>query len=44
MVGVFPPFANYQAATTRHIPIVMMTAIAAIDVFSMIDGGAGDDL
>ena len=33
MVGVFPPYQKYQASTTREIPLVMMTAIGATDVF-----------
>jgi hypothetical protein len=31
---VYPPYLNYQKATTRHIPVVMLTPIAPIDVFT----------
>jgi deazaflavin-dependent oxidoreductase (nitroreductase family) len=33
MVGVFPPYRSYQASTDRRIPLVMLSAIAPIDVF-----------
>ena len=33
MVRVFPPYLKYQRATARHIPVVMMTPEAAIEVF-----------
>ena len=33
MVGVYPPYRDYQAATQRRIPIVMMSAIEPIEVF-----------
>jgi deazaflavin-dependent oxidoreductase (nitroreductase family) len=33
MCRAFPPYLNYQRATARHIPLVMMMPIAAIDVF-----------
>lgn len=33
MVGVFPPYKNYQASTQRQIPLVMMTAVEAIESF-----------
>jgi deazaflavin-dependent oxidoreductase (nitroreductase family) len=33
MVGVFPPYQAYQASTAREIPLVMMSAVAAIDRF-----------
>jgi len=33
MVGIFPPYARYQASTDRHIPLVMMKAIEEIPVF-----------
>lgn len=33
MVGVFPPFASYQASTQREIPLVMMKAIEPIESF-----------
>jgi deazaflavin-dependent oxidoreductase (nitroreductase family) len=34
MVGVFPPYANYQASTTREIPLVMLSAVEPIDAFT----------
>ncbi len=33
MVRVYPPYIKYQRSTSRHIPVVMMTPIQAIDVF-----------
>ena len=33
MVRVYPPYITYQRATTRHIPVVMMTPVAEIEVF-----------
>ncbi len=33
MVRVYPPYIKYQRSTSRHIPVVMMTPVAAIDVF-----------
>lgn len=33
MVSVFPPFAAYQASTTREIPLVMMSVIEPTDRF-----------
>ena len=33
MVGLFPPYKNYQASTTREIPLVMLSAIEPIEVF-----------
>jgi deazaflavin-dependent oxidoreductase (nitroreductase family) len=33
MVGVFPPYQNYQASTQREIPLVMMSAIEAVEIF-----------
>jgi deazaflavin-dependent oxidoreductase (nitroreductase family) len=38
MVNVFPPYAKYQASTTRRIPVVMMTPIAPIETFTESDG------
>jgi deazaflavin-dependent oxidoreductase (nitroreductase family) len=35
MVGVFPPYENYQASTQRQIPLVMMTAIAPTEIFKL---------
>ena len=37
MVRVYPPYISYQRATTRHIPVVMMTPVDAIDVFKESD-------
>jgi deazaflavin-dependent oxidoreductase (nitroreductase family) len=37
MVDVFPAYATYQASTDRPIPLVMMKAIAPIDVFRETD-------
>jgi deazaflavin-dependent oxidoreductase (nitroreductase family) len=34
MVGVFPPYKEYQASTDREIPLVMMTAQEAIECFT----------
>jgi deazaflavin-dependent oxidoreductase (nitroreductase family) len=33
MVGVFPPYTNYQASTSREIPLVMLSAIEPIAGF-----------
>jgi deazaflavin-dependent oxidoreductase (nitroreductase family) len=33
MVGVFPPYKNYQASTGREIPLVMLSADEPIDIF-----------
>lgn len=33
MVGVFPPYADYRAATARRIPIVMLAATGPMPVF-----------
>lgn len=33
MVSVFPPYRDYQASTTREIPLVMMTAVEPIEIF-----------
>ena len=33
MVGVFPPYRNYQASTKREIPLVMLSAIEPIERF-----------
>ncbi len=33
MVKMYPPYSQYQAATSRQIPIVMLTATGAIDPF-----------
>jgi deazaflavin-dependent oxidoreductase (nitroreductase family) len=33
MVGVFPPYKNYQASTKREIPLVMISADEPIDIF-----------
>jgi deazaflavin-dependent oxidoreductase (nitroreductase family) len=37
MVDVFPSYATYQASTDREIPLVMMKAIAPIEVFKESD-------
>jgi deazaflavin-dependent oxidoreductase (nitroreductase family) len=37
MTSVYPPYINYQKSTTRHIPLVMMTPVATIDVFTEAD-------
>lgn len=37
MVDVFPSYANYQAGTSRKIPLVMMKAATPIDVFKESD-------
>jgi deazaflavin-dependent oxidoreductase (nitroreductase family) len=33
MQGVFPPYAAYQASTTRVLPLVMMRAIEPVETF-----------
>jgi deazaflavin-dependent oxidoreductase (nitroreductase family) len=33
MVSVFPPYRNYQASTSREIPLVMMTPLESIEIF-----------
>jgi deazaflavin-dependent oxidoreductase (nitroreductase family) len=37
MVEVFPPYATYQASTARKIPLVIMKAVAPIEVFKEAD-------
>lgn len=37
MVDVFPSYANYQKSTSREIPLVMMKAVAPIEVFKASD-------
>ena len=37
MSHVYPPYLNYQRATTRHIPVIMMRPVASIDVFKESD-------
>lgn len=39
MVSVFPPYKNYQASTTREIPLVMLAPIEPMAVFSAADLG-----
>lgn len=34
MVGVFPPYRDYQAATTREIPLVMLSAHEEVPAFT----------
>jgi hypothetical protein len=33
MARAYPPYINYQKSTARHIPLIMMTPVAAIEVF-----------
>jgi deazaflavin-dependent oxidoreductase (nitroreductase family) len=33
MVGVFPPYKNYQASTARQIPLVMLSAQEPVEIF-----------
>lgn len=33
MVRAFPPYIKHQKSTARHIPVIMMTPVAAIEVF-----------
>ena len=37
MTDVFPSYTAYQASTDRQLPLVMMKAIAPIDVFKESD-------
>jgi deazaflavin-dependent oxidoreductase (nitroreductase family) len=37
MVSAYPPYIKYQRSTTRHIPVIMMTAVEAVDVFQESD-------
>ena len=37
MAHVYPPYLNYQKATTRHIPVIMLTPAEPIDVFQEAD-------
>jgi deazaflavin-dependent oxidoreductase (nitroreductase family) len=39
MVGVFPPYKNYQASTAREIPLVMLSADEPIDIFKELPEG-----
>lgn len=38
MVGLFPPYADYQASTSRRIPLVMLKTIRPIEVFHPVTG------
>lgn len=33
MSHAYPPYITYQKSTTRHIPVIMLTPVTAIDVF-----------
>lgn len=33
MVGLFPPYASYQASTDREIPLVLLSAIEPVAIF-----------
>jgi deazaflavin-dependent oxidoreductase (nitroreductase family) len=33
MVGVFPPYVQYQASTRRRIPLVMLSAVEPVEIF-----------
>ena len=35
MVGVFPPYRDYQAATQREIPLVMISALEPVETFKL---------
>jgi deazaflavin-dependent oxidoreductase (nitroreductase family) len=37
MAHVYPPYLSYQRATTRHIPVIMLTPVTPIDVFEESD-------
>jgi deazaflavin-dependent oxidoreductase (nitroreductase family) len=37
MTEIYPPYLAYQVSTDRRIPVVMMTAVAPIDVFAESD-------
>jgi deazaflavin-dependent oxidoreductase (nitroreductase family) len=37
MTGIYPPYLAYQIATPRHIPVVMLTPVETIDVFTPTD-------
>jgi deazaflavin-dependent oxidoreductase (nitroreductase family) len=37
MVEIYPPYLAYQTSTERRIPVVMMSSVAAIDVFQEAD-------
>jgi deazaflavin-dependent oxidoreductase (nitroreductase family) len=39
MSRAYPPYINYQKSTQRHIPLIMMTPVAPIEVFSPGDVG-----
>jgi hypothetical protein len=34
MAHLYPPYVTYQQSTSRQIPLVMLTAVRPIDVFS----------
>ncbi|ORA19475.1 nitroreductase/quinone reductase family protein [Mycobacterium arosiense] len=42
MVGVYPPYASYQASTVREIPLVMMQALEPVEVFGAIGDSASE--
>ena len=33
MARAYPPYINYQKSTARHIPLIMMTPVTAIELF-----------
>jgi F420H(2)-dependent quinone reductase len=37
MAHLFPPYLTYQQSTSRQIPLVMLTPVRPIDVFSAED-------
>jgi deazaflavin-dependent oxidoreductase (nitroreductase family) len=37
MTRIYPPYLNYQQATTRHIPVIMLSPVKPIDVFTESD-------
>jgi deazaflavin-dependent oxidoreductase (nitroreductase family) len=37
MSRAYPPYISYQKSTERHIPLILMTPVAAIDVFGESD-------
>lgn len=34
MAGVFPPYTGYQTATERQIPLVMLSVVEPVDIFT----------
>ncbi|WP_422746594.1 nitroreductase/quinone reductase family protein [Mycobacterium sp. WMMD1722] len=43
MCQLYPPYVSYQQATTRHIPLVMLTPVRSVEVFTPGDDASAAD-